>query len=125
MAAKNGTTPQEQQTEAQQPEANGCNDGKTPQEQQMEAQQPEGNEGQMYLFSDDESDNIEDESKEDTVKTEQNHSKQIFISIWCMIEIAEAAIWGRTALALPSVVWHGKATCRAIKLNVISNHCQN
>ena len=38
-----GTTPQEQQTEAQQPEGNGCNDGTTPQEQQMEAQQPEGN----------------------------------------------------------------------------------
>ena len=61
----------------------------------METQQPEGNEGQMYLFSDDESDYIENESKKDTVKTEQNHSKQNFISIWCKIEIAEAAIWGK------------------------------
>ena len=40
----------------------------------MEAQQPEGNEGQMYLFSDDESDYTEDESEEDTVKAEQHHS---------------------------------------------------
>ena len=86
-------------------ESEGCNDGTTPQEQQMEAQQPEGNEGQantaqqpddnercddpiepqeqvpdddngqMHLFSDDESDDIEDESKEDTVQTEQHYSK--------------------------------------------------
>ena len=102
----NGTTPQEQQTEAQQPEANGCNNGTTPQEHQMEAQQPEGNEGQMYLFSDDESDYIEDESKEDTVKTEQNHSKQNFISIWCETEIAEAAIWGKNC---PGFTLHGLA----------------
>ena len=86
-------------------ESQGCNDGTTPQEQQMEAQQPEGNEGQanteqqpddnkghdgpiepqkqvpdddngqMYLFLDDESADIEDESEEDTVQTEQHHSK--------------------------------------------------
>ena len=66
----------------------GCNDGTAPQEQQMEAQQPGGNDPiepqeqvpdddnvQMYLFSDDESDDIEDESEEDTVQTEQHHSK--------------------------------------------------
>ena len=86
-------------------EIEGCNNGTTPQEQQTEAQQPEGNEGQanteqqpddneghddpiepqeqvsdddngqMYLFLDDESDDIEDESEEDTVQTEQHHSK--------------------------------------------------
>ena len=70
-----GTTPQEQQTEAQQPEGNGCNDGTTPQEQQTEAQQPEDNEGQMYLFLDDESDYVEEESEEDTVQTDEHHSK--------------------------------------------------
>ena len=35
----------------------------------------------MYLFLDDESDYIEYESEEDTVQTEQHHSKQNFISI--------------------------------------------
>ena len=105
----NDTTPQEQMMESE-----GCNNGTTPQEQQTEAQQPEGNEGQanteqqpddnegcddldndngqMYLFSDDESNEIEDESEEDTVQTEQHHSKRNFISIQQKIEIAEAAI---------------------------------
>ena len=101
-----GTTPQEQQTEVQQPEGNGCNDGTTPQEQQMEAQQPEGNEAQMYLFLDDESDYIEDESGEDTVQTEQHHSKRNFISIQWKIEIAEAAIRGKNH---PGFTLHGLA----------------
>ena len=85
-----GTTPQEQQTEAQQPEGNegqanteqqpddneGCDDPIEPQEQVLD-----DDNGQMYLFLDDESDDIEDESEEDTVQTEQHHSKQNFISI--------------------------------------------
>ena len=36
----NDTTPQEQLMDSE-----GCNDGTSPQEQKMEAQQPEGNEG--------------------------------------------------------------------------------
>ena len=91
---------------AQQPEGNGCNNGTTPQEQQMEAQQLEGNEGQMYLFLDDESDYIEDESEEDTVQTEQQHSKQNFISIQQKIEIAEAAIRGKNC---PGFTLRGQA----------------
>ena len=38
------------------------------------------------------------------------------------LKLQRLLLGGRTALALPSVVWHGKTT---IKFNVISNHCQN
>ena len=120
-----GTTPQEQQTEAQQHDGNGSNNGTSPQEQQTEAQDPEGNDDEMYLFSDDESDCIETELDEDTVSTKEHHRKRNFISIRSKIEIAEAAVRGKTALGLPFMVWHGKTTYRAIKFDVISNHCQN
>ena len=120
-----GTTPQEQQTEAQQPEGNGCNNGTTPQEQQMEAQQPEGNAGQMYLFLDDESDYIEDESEEDTVQTEQRTANEISSPSDRRLKLQRLLLGERSTLALPSVVLLGKTTCRLIKFDVISYHCQN
>ena len=120
-----GTAPQEQQTEAQQQNGNDCNGGTTPQEQQQEAQDPEGNDNEMYLLLDDESDYIKTELDNDTVSNQEHHRKRNFISIRQKIEIAEAAVRGKTALCLPFVVWHGKTTYRAIKFDVISNHCQN
>ena len=41
----------------------------------------EGNEDEMYLFSDDESENIEAELDEDSVSTEEPPPKRNFISI--------------------------------------------
>ena len=79
----------------------------------------------MYLFSDDELDDIEDESEEDTVQTEQHHSKQISSPSNGRLKLQRLLLGERTALALPSMVWHGKTTCRANKFDVISNHCQN
>ena len=117
-----GTTPQEQQMEAQQPEGNGWNDGTTPQEQQTEAQEPEGNEEQMYLFSDDESNYIEDESKEDTVQTEELHSKQNFISIQSKIEIEEAAIRGKN---YPGFTLHGLAWENNMQGNQIRHYIKS
>ena len=97
----------------------------TPHEQQEEAQDPEGNDDEMYLFSDDESDYIETELDDNTVSTQEYHHKRNFISTRWKIEIAEASVRGETALGLPFVDWHGKTTYRAIKFDVISNHCQN
>ena len=56
----------------------------------------EGNEDKMYLFSDDESENIEAELDEDSVSTEEPPPKRNFISIRQKIEIAEAAVRGET-----------------------------
>ena len=41
------------------------------------------------------------------------------------LKLQRLLLGGRTTLALPSMVWHGKTTCRAIKFDIISNHCQN
>ena len=41
----------------------------------------EGNEDEMYLFSDDESENIEAELDEDSVSTEEPPPKRKFVSI--------------------------------------------
>ena len=92
-----GTTPQEQPTEAQQQNGNDCNDGTTPQEQQQEAQDPEGNDDEMYLFSDDESEYIETELDDNTVSTQDHHHKRNFISIRRKIEIAEASVRGKNS----------------------------
>ena len=65
----------------------------TPQEQRMEAEgnadegieaggiADKGNEDEMYLFSDDESENIEAELDEDSVSTDEPPPKRNFISI--------------------------------------------
>ena len=112
-------------TEAQQQNGNDYNDGTIPQEQQQEAQDPEGNDDEMYLFSDDESDYIETELDNDTVSTQEHNPKQNFISIRWKIEIAEAAVRGESSpgFTLRGLAW--KTTHRAIKFDVISNHCQN
>ena len=86
---------QEQQTEAQEENRNDYNDGTTPQEQQQEAQDPEDNNDEMYLFLDDESDDIETELDDDTVSTQEHHRTRNFISIRWKIEIAEAAVRGK------------------------------
>ena len=51
------------------------NDGTTPQEQHQEAQDPEGNDDEMYLFLDDESEYIETECDDNTVSTQEHHRK--------------------------------------------------
>ena len=58
----------------------------------------------MYLLSDDESEYIETELDNDTVSTQEHHHKLNFISIRWKIEIAEAAVRGKTALGLPFMV---------------------
>ena len=72
---------QEQQTEAQEENRNDYNDGTTPQEQQQEAQDPEDNNDEMYLFPDDEFDDIETELDDDTVSTQEHHRTRNFICI--------------------------------------------
>ena len=102
--------------EAQQQDGNGSNNGTTPQEQQTEAQVPEGNEDEMYLFSDDESDCIEAELDKDTVLTKEHHRKRNFISIQWKIEIAEAAVRGKNS---PGFTLHGLAWENNIQGNQI------
>ena len=83
--------------EPQQESSNDCNDGTTPQEQQQEAQDPEDNGDEKYLFSDDESDYIKTELNDDTVSTQEHHRTRNFISIRQKIEIAEAAMRGKNS----------------------------
>ena len=91
----------------------------TPQEQRMEAEgnadegieaggiADQGNEDEMYLFLDDESENIEAELDEDSVSTEEPPPKCNFISIRRKIEIAEAAVRGKTipGFTLRGLAW--------------------
>ena len=102
-----------------------ADEGNEDEEDEDEGNADKGNEDEMYLFPDDESDYIEAELDEDSVSTEEPPPKRNFISIQRKIEIAEAAVRGKPSLDLPSVVWHGKTTCRATKFDAISNHCQN
>ena len=74
----------------------------TPQEQPMEGEGnsfDEDNDDEMYLFADDESEYVEaelDEDSESTEETEEPPPKRNFISIRRKIEIAEAAVRGRS-----------------------------
>ena len=85
----------------------------------------EGNEDKMYLFSDDESENIEAELDEDSVSTEEPLPNAISFPSNRKLKLLRLLLGGKPSLDLPSVVLHGKTTYREIKFNVISNHCQN
>ena len=106
----------------------------TPQEQRMEAEgnadegieaggiADEGNEDEMYLFSDDESENIEAELDEDSVSTDEPPPKRNFISIQRKIEIAEAAVRGKT---IPGFILRGLARENNLQGNQIRRYIKS
>ena len=106
----------------------------TPQEQRMEAEatadegieaggnSDEGNDDEMYLFSDDDSEDIEAELDEDSVSTEDPPPKRNFISIRRKIEIAEAAVRGKT---IPGFTLRGLAQENNLQGNQIRRYIKS
>ena len=82
----------------------------------------EGNEDEMYLFLDDESENIEAELNKDSVSTEEPPPKRNFISIWQKIEIAEAAVRGKT---IPGFTLRGLARENNLQGNQIRRYIKS
>ena len=84
-----------------------ADEGNEDEEDEDEGNADKGNEDEMYLFPDDESDYIEAELDEDSVSTEEPPPKRNFISIQRKIEIAEAAVRGKTipGFTLRGLAW--------------------
>ena len=76
----------------------------------------------MYLFSDDDSGYIEAELDEDSVSTEEPPPKRNFISIQRKIEIAEAAVRGKT---IPGFTLRGLARENNLQGNQIRRYIKS
>ena len=100
----------------------------TPQEQPMEGEGnsfDEDNDDAMYLFADDESEYVEaelDEDSESTEETEEPPPKRNFISIRRKIEIAEAAVRGRS---IPGFTLRGLARDNNLQGNQIRRYIKS
>ena len=82
----------------------------------------EGNDDEMYLFSDDDSEDIEAELDEASVSTEDPPPKRNFISIRRKIEIAEAAVRGKT---IPGFTLRGLAQENNLQGNQIRRYIKS
>ena len=100
----------------------------TPQEQPMEGEGnsfDEDNDDAMYLFADDESEYVEaelDEDSKSTEETEEPPPKRNFISIRRKIEIAEAAVRGRS---IPGFTLRGLARDNNLQGNQIRRYIKS